>query len=59
MNAILDDLKLALRSLWRTRLVTVLAVVTLALGIGATTAIFSVLVYPAGNTVTFSESESA
>ena len=43
MNAILDDLKLALRSLWRTRLVTVLAIVTLALGIGATTAIFSVL----------------
>jgi len=43
MNAILDDLKLALRSLLRTRLVTVLAIVTLALGIGATSAIFSVL----------------
>ena len=43
MNAILDDLKLALRSLWRTRLVTVLAVVTLALGIGASAAIFAVM----------------
>lgn len=43
MNGIIADLKLALRSLARTRMVTVLAVVTLALGIGATSAIFSVL----------------
>lgn len=43
MDALFEDFKLALRSLSRTRLVTLLAVLTLALGIGATSAIFSVL----------------
>jgi len=43
MNGIIADLKLALRSLMKTRMVTLLAVITLALGIGATSAIFTVL----------------
>ena len=43
MMRILDDLKLAVRSLWRARLVTLLAMVTLALGMGATAAIFTVM----------------
>nr|MDA3934332.1 ABC transporter permease [Gammaproteobacteria bacterium] len=43
MNGIIDDFKLALRSLLGMRLITVLAVITLALGIGANTAIFSVI----------------
>lgn len=43
MNGIIADLRLAVRSLFKTRMVTILAVITLALGIGATSAIFSVL----------------
>lgn len=43
MNGLIDDSKLALRSLIRTPLVSLLAIVTLALGIGATSAIFTVL----------------
>jgi predicted permease len=38
-----DDLRLASRSLWRDRSLTVVAVVVLALGIGGTTAIFSLV----------------
>jgi putative ABC transport system permease protein len=43
MHGWLEELKLVLRSLARTRLATALAILTLALGIGATSAIFSVL----------------
>ena len=43
MNGIIADLRLAVRSLVKTRMVTTFAVITLALGIGATSAIFSVL----------------
>src|SRR6056297_4169452 len=43
MKGTIADLRLALRSLLKTRMVTALAVITLALGIGATSAIFSVL----------------
>jgi len=43
MSGIRTDLRIALRSLAKTRMVTMLAVITLALGIGATSAIFSVL----------------
>lgn len=43
MNGTIADLKLALRSLAKTRMITALAIITLALGIGATSAIFSVL----------------
>jgi predicted permease len=38
-----QDLRLAVRTLWRTRVVTIVAVVSLALGIGANTAMFSLL----------------
>ena len=38
-----QDLRDAVRSLWRTRTVTVAAIVTLTLGIGAATAIFSMV----------------
>jgi hypothetical protein len=43
MSTILDDLRLALRSVARSPGYAAIAVVTLALGIGATTAIFSVV----------------
>src|SRR6056297_1187618 len=43
MNGIIADVTLAVRSLVNTRMVTTCAVITLALGIGATSAIFSVL----------------
>src|SRR6056297_2876661 len=43
MKGTIADLRLALRSLLKTRMVTAVAVITLALGIGATSSIFSVL----------------
>ena len=42
MRTLLADLKFAFRTMFRTPLVTMVAIVSLALGIGATTAIFSV-----------------
>ena len=43
MNGMTTDIRLALRSLIRSPLISILAIVTLGLGIGANTAIFSVL----------------
>ena len=42
-DLILQDLKVALRSLWRTRGLAVTVILTLALGIGANAAIFSLV----------------
>src|SRR5215469_4724242 len=43
MHSILQDLRYGLRNLLRTRGLTAVAIITLALGIGANTAIFSVI----------------
>jgi putative ABC transport system permease protein len=43
MNRVLQDFKVATRALWRQRTFSTVAVLTLALGVGATTAIFSVV----------------
>jgi putative ABC transport system permease protein len=43
MDRVLQNLKVAVRSLGRQRMFTIVAVTTLALGVGATTAIFSVV----------------
>ena len=43
MDRFLQDFKVALRALARQRGFTAVAIVTLALGVGATTAIFSVV----------------
>src|SRR5688572_17646508 len=41
LEDVLGDVRYAIRSLWRDRALTVAGVLTLALGIGATTAVFS------------------
>ncbi|HZI41995.1 MAG TPA: ABC transporter permease [Gemmatimonadaceae bacterium] len=43
MDSFVQDVRFALRSLWKSRLTSALAVLCLALGIGANTAIFSVV----------------
>src|SRR4030095_2482889 len=43
MNSIIKDIKFALRSLLKHRTITAIAVVTLALGIGGSTSIFTVV----------------
>ena len=43
MESFVQDVRFALRSLWKARLTSALAILSLALGIGANTAIFSVV----------------
>ena len=43
MNKLLNDIRFSMRSLWKRPGFTLVAILTLALGIGGTTAIFSVV----------------
>ena len=53
METLLQDLRFAVRVLWKGRTFTLMAVVTLALAIGATTSMFSVIESDAGSSLPF------